>query len=165
MNKNKKQHFINREIKATDVRVAEIGVMSLNNALKTAEEQGLDLVLISPSAHPPVCRIMNYEKFIYEQAKKDKTKPKTPDLKEVKFSRTIGDNDVTYRLKQITEFLQKGHKVKLSMRFGNRELTYAKDGEEVLLKVVMGLADYGVPEFMPKLEGRNMFIIIRPKSK
>lgn len=165
MNKNKKQHFINREIRATEVRVAEVGVMTLSNALKMAEEQDLDLVLMSSSANPPVCRIMNYEKFIYEQNKKDKNKPKTPDLKEVKFSRTIGDNDITYRVKQIIEFLQKGHKVKLSMRFGNRELTYSKDGEQVLLNVIVKLEEYGVAEYMPKLEGRNMFVTVRPKSK
>lgn len=164
MKKNKKQHSINHEIHATEVRVGE-GIMSLQNALSFAEEQGLDLVLISPLAKPPVCRVMNYQKFIYEQTKKDKNKPKNPELKEVKFSRTIGEHDVAYRVKQIIEFLQKGHKVKLSMRFGNRELTYSKDGERVLLSVVVQLADHGVPEFMPKLEGRNMFITIKPKSK
>lgn len=165
MNKNKKQHFINREIRATEVRVAEVGVMYLNDALKSAEDQGLDLVLISPSANPPVCRIMNYEKFIYEQIKKDKHKPKTPELKEVKFSRTIGEHDISYRVKQIIDFLQKGHKVKLSMKFGNRELTYSKDGEEVLLNVIVKVEEHGVPEYMPKLEGRNMFVTVRPKSK
>jgi translation initiation factor IF-3 len=163
MNKNKKQHLLNREIRANEVRV-DGQVMRLSEALQEAESQNLDLVLIAPNAVPPVCRIINYEKFIYEQNKKDKQKPKTLEMKEIKVGPNTGENDLEYRIKHITEFLQKGHKVKITMQFRGREMAYVDNGKELLLKMIVAVEDHGIPEAMPKLEGKRMFATVRPKS-
>jgi translation initiation factor IF-3 len=163
MNKNKKQHLLNREIRANEVRVDGL-VMRLSEALQEAESQNLDLVLIAPNAVPPVCRIINYEKFIYEQTKKDKQKPKSLEMKEIKVGPNTGENDLEYRIKHITEFLQKGHKVKITMQFRGREMAYVDNGKELLLKMIVAVEDHGIPEAMPKLEGKRMFATVRPKS-
>ena len=163
MNKNKKQHLLNREIRANEVRVDGL-VMRLSEALQEAESQNLDLVLIAPNAVPPVCRIINYEKFIYEQTKKDKQKPKSLEMKEIKVGPNTGENDLEYRIKHITEFLQKGHKVKITMQFRGREMAYVDNGKELLLKMIVAVEDQGIPEAMPKLEGKRMFTTIRPKT-
>jgi translation initiation factor IF-3 len=163
MNKNKKQHLLNREIRANEVRV-DGQVMRLSEALQEAESQNLDLVLIAPNAVPPVCRIINYEKFIYEQNKKDKQKPKSLEMKEIKVGPNTGENDLEYRIKHITEFLQKGHKVKITMQFRGREMAYVDNGKELLLKMIVAVEDHGIPEAMPKLEGKRMFATVRPKS-
>jgi translation initiation factor IF-3 len=163
MNKNKKQHLLNREIRANEVRV-DGQVMRLSEALQEAESQNLDLVLIAPNAVPPVCRIINYEKFIYEQNKKDKQKPKSLEMKEIKVGPNTGENDLEYRIKHITEFLQKGHKVKITMQFRGREMAYVDNGKELLLKMIVAVEDHGIPEAMPKLEGKRMFATVRPKT-
>jgi translation initiation factor IF-3 len=162
MNKNKKQHLLNREIKANEVRVDGI-VMTFSEALAKAESGELDLVLIAPNAIPPVCKIMSYEKFIYEQNKKEKEKPKALEMKEIKIGPNTGENDLEYRIKHMTEFLKKGHKVKISMQFKGREMIYVKNGEALMLKLIVGVEEYGLPESMPKLEGKKMFVILRPK--
>jgi translation initiation factor IF-3 len=164
MNKNKKQHLLNREIRATEVRV-DGTVMRLSEALQEAESQNLDLVLVAPNAVPPVCRIINYEKFIYEQNKKDKQKPKSLEMKEIKVGPNTGENDLEYRIKHITEFLQKGHKVKITMQFRGREMAYVDNGKELLLRMLVAVEDHGIAESMPKLEGKRMFATIRPKPK
>jgi translation initiation factor IF-3 len=163
MNKNKKQHLLNREIRANEVRV-DGRVMRLSEALQEAESQNLDLVLIAPNATPVVCRIINYEKFIYEQNKKDKQKPKTLEMKEIKVGPNTGENDLEYRIKHITEFLQKGHKVKITMQFRGREMAYVDNGKELLLRMIVAVEEHGIPEAMPKLEGKRMFATVRPKS-
>lgn len=163
MNKNKKQHLLNREIRANEVRV-DGQVMRLSEALQEAESQNLDLVLIAPNATPVVCRIINYEKFIYEQNKKDKQKPKTLEMKEIKVGPNTGENDLEYRIKHITEFLQKGHKVKITMQFRGREMAYVDNGKELLLRMIVAVEEHGIPEAMPKLEGKRMFATVRPKS-
>lgn len=163
MNKNKKQHLLNREIRVNEVRI-DGQVMRLSEALQEAESQNLDLVLIAPNATPPVCRIINYEKFIYEQNKKDKQKPKSLEMKEIKVGPNTGENDLEYRIKHITEFLQKGHKVKITMQFRGREMAYVDNGKELLLKMIVAVEDHGIAEAMPKLEGKRMFATLRPKS-
>lgn len=163
MNKNKKQHLLNQEIKANEVRVDGV-IMRFNEALAKAESEELDLVLIAPNAVPPVCKIMSYEKFIYEQNKKEKDKPKSLDMKEIKIGPNTGENDLQYRIKQINGFLEKGHKVKITMQFSGREMVYVKNGEALMLRMVLAFEDYGVAEALPKLEGKKMFVIIRPKS-
>lgn len=163
MSKKKKQHLLNREIKANEVRVDGV-IMRFSEALSKAESEELDLVLIAPNANPPVCRIMSYEKFIYEQTKKKKEKPKALDMKEIKIGPNTGENDLEYRIKHITEFLKKGHKVKISMQFKGREMIYVKNGETLILKLIIDVEEYGLPESMPKLEGKKMFVILRPKT-
>ena len=165
MNKNKKkQHLLNREIRATEVRVTDNGVMPFFDALKLAESQNLDLVLIGPNANPPVCKIMSYEKFIYEQMKKEKDKPKPLEMKEIKVGPNTGENDLDYRIKHMNEFLEKGHKVKITMQFRGREMAYVTKGEALILKLILAVEEHGIAEMMPKLEGKKMFVTIRPKS-
>jgi translation initiation factor IF-3 len=163
MNKKKKQHFINNEIRATEIRVAEHGVMTLPEALKIAEASEMDLVLINDKATPVVCKIMNYEKFIYEQGKK--AKPKTLEVKEIKMGPNTAENDLAYRTKHIIEFLEKGHKVKLSMQFRGREMAFINRGKELMLKLIVSVEAYGMAEAMPNMEGKRMYAMLRPKSK
>jgi len=162
MNKKKKQHLLNREIRANEVRVTEGGIMSLDSAIALAESKEMDLVLINEHSVPPVCKIMNYEKFIYELGKKPKNK--TLEMKEIKLGPNTSENDLSYRLKHMIEFLQKGHKVKISMQFKGREMSYIDNGKALLLKVIVSVEEYGVPEAMPSMEGKKMFVTLKPKS-
>lgn len=161
MKKNIKQHLINREIKATEVRIADVGVMSFNEALTLAESKDMDLVLVGSNAHPPVVKIMNYEKFLYEQSKKDK--PKVLEIKEIKVGPNTSENDLGYRIKHMIEFLKKGHKVKITMQFKGREMAFVNKGELLILNMIKGVEEYGLPESMPLLENKKMFVTIRPK--
>jgi translation initiation factor IF-3 len=161
MKKQKKQHLINQEIRGTEVRVTDEGVMSVSDALKSAQSQHLDLVLINDKANPPICKIMNYEKFIYELGKKPKNK--ALEVKEIKFGPNTSDNDVEYRVKHITEFLQKGHKVKLSLQFRGREMAHIDRGRELMLKVILAIEEFGMAESLPSMEGKKMFATLKPK--
>jgi len=163
MNKNKKQHYINEEIKAREVRVVDFGIMSISDALKLSNEQSLDLVLMSSNATPPVCKLMNYEKFLYEQSKKEKQK--TPELKEIKVGPNTSENDLSYRIKHMIDFLDKGHKVKITMQFKGREMTYITKGELIMLNMVNAVEEHGLAESLPILENKRMFVTIRPKKK
>jgi translation initiation factor IF-3 len=166
MNKNKKkQHLLNREIRATEVRLTDGGIMPFFDALRLAESQDMDLVLMSPNANPPVCKIMNYEKFIYEQMKKEKEKPKPLEMKEIKVGPNTDENDLDYRIKHMIEFLDKGHKVKITMQFRGREMAYVSKGEALILKLALAVKEYSVVEMMPKLEGKKMFVTLRPLKK
>ena len=162
MNKKKREHLINNEIKASEVRVVEHGVIPIQEALKLAASSFMDLVLINDKATPPVCKIMNYEKFMYEQ--KRKPKPKALDVKEIKLGPNTAENDLAYRTKHIIEFLQKGHKVKLSMQFRGREMAFVDRGKETMLKLIVSVEEHGLPESMPKMEGKKMFATLRPKT-
>lgn len=166
MNKNKKkQHLLNREIRATEVRLTDGGIMPFFDALRLAESQDMDLVLMSPNANPLVCKIMNYEKFIYEQMKKEKEKPKPLEMKEIKVGPNTDENDLDYRIKHMIEFLDKGHKVKITMQFRGREMAYVSKGEALILKLALAVKEYSVVEMMPKLEGKKMFVTLRPLKK
>lgn len=163
MKKVKKQHKLNREITAPQVRVGEHGILNLKEALAMADAQELDLVLISETAVPPVCKIMNYEKFIYEQSKKPKNK--SLELKEIKLGPNTSENDLSYRTKHIIEFLDKGHKVKLSMQFKGRQMAFVDKGKELMLKLIVSIEDHGSAEAVPVLEGRKMICTLKPKTK
>jgi translation initiation factor IF-3 len=163
MKKDKKQHKLNKEITAPQVRVGEYGIMSLREALAMADAQELDLVLISETAVPPVCKIMNYEKFIYEQGKKPKNK--SLELKEIKLGPNTSENDLSYRTKHIIEFLNKGHKVKLSMQFKGRQMAFVDKGKDLMLSLIVSIEDHGSAEALPILEGKKMICTLKPKSK
>jgi translation initiation factor IF-3 len=163
MKKAKKQHKLNREITAPQVRVGEHGILNLKEALALADAQEMDLVLISETAVPPVCKIMNYEKFIYEQSKKPKNK--SLELKEIKLGPNTSENDLSYRTKHIIEFLGKGHKVKLSMQFRGRQMAFVDKGKELMLKLIVSIEDHGSAEAVPVLEGKKMICTLKPKSK
>jgi len=163
MKKNKREHLINQEIRFSEVRVTDSGIMPIADALALAESKDMDLVLINDKALPPVVRILNYEKFIYELSKKPKNK--SLDMKEIKLGPNTAENDLEYRAKHMTEFLQKGHKVKVTLQFRGREMAHIARGEELMLKLIVSVEEYGTPEAMPKMEGKKMLCIIKPKVK
>lgn len=162
---------INEEIRAREVRVIsadgeQLGIMSGRDAYKLAQEAHMDLVEIAPTAKPPVCRIMDYGKFRYEQQKREKEarkKQKTFDIKEVKLRPGIEEHDFNVKYKNAVRFLEDGDKVKVTIMFRGRELSHPELGEVLLKKMAEQLKDIAVVERVPKLEGKNMIMIVAPK--
>ncbi|MEW6560456.1 translation initiation factor IF-3 [Thiomonas bhubaneswarensis] len=145
-----------------------IGVVSLAEALKLAEQHDVDLVEIAPTASPPVCRLMDYGKFKYEEQKKNheaRLKQKQIQIKEVKFRPATDDGDYQIKLRNLRRFLEDGDKGKVSLRFRGREITHQDIGMRVLERVKADVEDVGQVEQMPKLEGRQMIMVISPKKK
>ena len=164
---------INGQIRAKEVQLIgdngeKIGVISLNEALEKAEEKNLDLVLVAPNANPPVCKIMNYGKYKFEQAKKEKEakkKQKSFEIKEIRVTPNIEEHDFSFKSKNAKKFIQDGNKVKITVRFRGREVNNSKAGEVVLNKFIEDMSDIAVVEKAPKLEGRNMFTILAKKTE
>ena len=162
---------INEEIRAREVRVItadgeQLGIMSGRAAQQLAVERHLDLVEIAPTAKPPVCKIMDYGKFRYEQQKREKEarkKQKTFDIKEVKLRPGIEDHDFNVKYKNAVRFLEDGDKVKVTIMFRGRELSHPGLGEVLLNKMAQQLKEIAVVERVPKLEGKNMIMIVAPK--
>lgn len=165
-------HRINRRIRVPEVRVigadgAQLGVLRTDEALRLAEQGGLDLVEVSPKAIPPVCKIMDYGKFKYEDAKKKKEAKKhqsTVTLKEIKFRPKTDDHDFDFKVKHIRRFLSEGNKAKLVVIFRGREIVHPETGQAVLKRVVEVTADIANVEQNPMMEGRRMLMVIAPKS-
>ncbi len=144
-----------------------LGIMSSRDALKLSEEKETDLVMISPGANPPVCKLMDYGKFIYEQSKKDKEakkKQKVINIKEIRFSPSIEEHDISIKANNARKFLDDGDKVKVTIRFRGREADYAHIGQKILVNFASKLDDVGVIEKPAKLEGKNMIMILAPKK-
>lgn len=144
-----------------------MGVVSIKQAMEIATKKNLDLAMISPNAEPPVCRIMDYGKFRYEQARKEKEakkKQKVVVVKEVRLRPGIGDNDLKTKSNNAIKFLQKGDKVKVELRFRGRELGHKDIGKEVMMKFIELVSEFGEPNKAPKFEGNNMVAIIDPKK-
>lgn len=162
---------INEEIRAREVRVIgsdgeQLGIMSGREAQQLAYEKHLDLVEIAPTAKPPVCRIMDYGKYRYEQQKREKEsrkKQKTFDIKEVKLRPGIEEHDFNVKFKNAVRFLEDGDKVKVTIMFRGRELSHPELGEVLLNKMAAQLKEMAVVEREPKLEGKNMIMIVAPK--
>lgn len=162
---------INEEIRAREVRVIgsdgeQLGIMSGREAQQLAYEKHLDLVEIAPTAKPPVCRIMDYGKYRYEQQKREKEsrkKQKTFDIKEVKLRPGIEEHDFNVKFKNAVRFLEDGDKVKVTIMFRGRELSHPELGEGLLNKMAAQLKEMAVVERQPKLEGKNMIMIVAPK--
>ena len=145
----------------------DVGIYNIREAIAIADEQGLDLVEISPSANPPVCKVIDYKKFLYEQKKKAKEiKAKTAKvvIKEIRLGPNIDDHDFNFKLKHAIKFLQDGAKVKVDVFFKGRTIVYKEKGEYILLRFANELEEYGKVERMPKLEGKRMIMIIAPKK-
>ncbi|PAK49821.1 translation initiation factor IF-3 [Paenibacillus sp. 7541] len=167
-----KEHMINEEIRAREVRLVgpegeQIGIKPFREALQMAIDLNLDLVNVAPQAKPPVCRIMDYGKFRYEQQKKEKEARKNQkivDIKEVWFRANIEEHDFQTKLRNVVKFLKDGDKVKCSVRFRGREITHANIGQKILERVKTEVADLCVVERQPKLEGRSMIMILAPKA-
>lgn len=163
---------INGQIKAKEVQLIsdngeKLGMLPIARALEIAEEKKLDLVLVSPNAQVPVCKIMNYGKYKFEQAKKEKEakkKQKVQETKELRITPNIEEHDFGFKAKNAKKFIEDGNKVKITVRFRGRELNNIKMGENVLNDFAKELEDVAVVEKAPKLEGKNMFIILAKKA-
>ncbi|MCW5619944.1 MAG: translation initiation factor IF-3 [Burkholderiales bacterium] len=164
---------INQEITAPEVRLVgvdgeQIGVVGLAAAQRMAEEAEVDLVEIAPTAKPPVCRLMDYGKFKYQESKKRheaKLKQKQIQLKEVKFRPGTDEGDYQIKLRNLIRFLEEGDKAKITLRFRGREMAHQEFGVKLLERVRTDLDPYGVVEQMPRLEGRQMVMVLSPKKK
>ena len=146
----------------------EVGVYPLREALKIAEEQGLDLAEISPKADPPVCKVLDYKKFLYDQKKKEKAiKAKTQKvtLKEIRFGPNTDDHDYEFKKKHAMNFLKEGNKLKAYVFFKGRSIIFKDQGQILLLRLAQDLEEYGKVEQMPKLEGKKMIMLMSPKSQ
>jgi translation initiation factor IF-3 len=166
------QHRINHKITAREVRLVVEGeeprVVATADAIRMAEEQEMDLVEISPNAVPPVCKIMEYRKFLYNQKRKQKelkAKQSKVVIKEIRFGPNTDDHDFNFKLAHAKKFLEEGSKVKAYVFFRGRTIVFKDRGEILLLKFVQEIGDIGVLESMPKLEGKRMTIMINPKKK
>ena len=165
-------HLLNEEIQEKEVRLIsedgeQLGVMSSEEALKIAEEREMDLVLISPQAKPPVCRVMDYGKFRFEQTKKEKEARKNQriiEIKEIRMSPGIGENDFNTKLKNGQKFLQDGDRLKVTVRFRGREMAHTQIGEELLTNFAEQCREIASMDKNPKLEGRNMSMFLSPKA-
>ena len=163
---------INRQIRAKEVQLIgdngeKLGVFTLEDAIEKAESKDLDLVLVSPNVNPPVCKIMNYGKYKFEQAKKEKEarkKQKVLEIKEIRITPNIEQHDFNFKAKNIRKFLEDGNKVKITVRFRGREVNNVKAGEAVLNKFIENLEEIAIVEKKPKLEGRNMSVMLAKKA-
>ncbi len=169
--KQEELHKINERIKAPVVRVVgeniEPGIYNFKEALAIAENLGLDLVEISPTANPPVCRVVEYKKFLYELKKKQKemkAKSTKVVVKEVRLSPQIDEHDFDFKLKHAQKFLQEGAKVKVEVFFKGRSIVYKEQGEKVMYQFAEKLLEYAKVERMPTLEGKRMIMILTPKK-
>jgi translation initiation factor IF-3 len=166
----KNQYRVNGQIHAREVRVVGDGgteVMPTRRALDMARQQNLDLVEISPNAEPPVCRIIDYSKFIYQQKKRQKEmkqKQVKVEVKEIRFGPQTDDHDYQFKLKHAQEFLQEGNKVRAYVFFRGRSILFKEQGEVLLLRFANDLEEYAKVEQMPKLEGKKMFLFLAPKK-
>ena len=145
----------------------QIGIYNLRDALRLAEEQDLDLVEISPSANPPVCKVVDYKKFLYEKKKKQKEiKANSAKIvvKEIRLGPNIDDHDFNFKMKHAMKFLEEGAKVKVDVFFKGRSIIYKEKGEYILLKFAADLEEYGKVEQLPRLEGKRMIMVIAPKK-
>ncbi|MDL2237070.1 translation initiation factor IF-3 [Christensenellaceae bacterium OttesenSCG-928-K19] len=165
--------FINEQIRDKEVRVIgadgeQLGVMPLEQAMKLAEEADMDLANISPKANPPVCKIMDYGKYKFEQGKKlkeAKKHQKTVEIKEMRLSATIDTHDMEIKAKNVRKFLLAGDKVKVSIRFRGRQLAHTDKGRAVMTQFIEMLEDVGTVEKNAKMEGRSMFMVLTPKTE
>ena len=165
------EHRLNRNIRVPEIRLIREGaepiVMNTSDALAMAEDQGLDLVEISPNAIPPVCKIIDYRKFLYEKKKKEKemkANAKTSEVKEIRFTPNTDDHDIDFKSKHADKFLRDGNKVKCYVQFRGRAIMFKDRGELLLLKFAEKLAESGQLESMPKMEGKRMIAMFTPKS-
>lgn len=164
--------MINDEIRDREVRVVDqngeqLGVMSSREALALADERQLDLVKIAPQARPPVCKLMDYGKYRFEQSKKEREfrkNQKVITVKEVRLSATIEDHDIDVKFKNAVKFLKDGNKVKVTIRFRGRQITHSEIGRQVMVEFADRIKEYGTVDKAPQIEGRNMTMFITPRA-
>ena len=167
---NKQQYRINEQIRVREVRIVDedgSSVMPTRQALDIARQKGVDLVEISPNAQPPVCRIIDYSKFLYQQKKRAKAmkqKQVKVEVKEIRFGPQTDDHDYQFKLKHAKEFLEEGNKVRAYVFFRGRSILFKEQGEVLLLRFANDLEEFGKVEQLPKLEGKKMFLFLAPKK-
>lgn len=165
--------MINEQIRDAEIRLIgengeQLGVMELSKALSLAKEAELDLVKIAPTAKPPVCKIIDYGKYKYEQARREKDarkKQKVIEVKEIRMSPNIGENDFKTKVSAATKFLERGDKVKITLRFRGREMAHMDKSKHILDDFAAEVSDISVVEKAPKVEGRSMSLVLSPKNK
>jgi len=168
--KKNAQYRVNEQIRAREVRIVGDGgstVVTLREALDMAHQEGVDLVEISPNANPPVCRLIDYSKFLYQQkkrAKEMKAKQVKQEVKEIRFGPQTDDHDYNFKLKHAQEFLQEGNKVRAYVFFRGRSILFKEQGEVLLLRFANDLEEWGKVEQLPSLEGKKMFLYLTPKK-
>ena len=168
--KMKNQYRVNEQIRVREVRIVSDGnstVMPTRHALDMAREQGVDLVEISPNAQPPVCRLIDYSKFLYQQkkhAKEMKAKQTKVEIKEIRFGPQTDEHDYNFKLKHAQEFLTEGNKVRAYVFFRGRSILFKEQGEVLLLRFANDLEEYAKVEQLPKLDGKKMFLYLAPKK-
>ncbi len=166
------EYLINEQIRAKEVRLIGsdgemVGVVSLKEAQQIAEDAGVDLVLISPNAQPPVCKVIDYGKFRYDQTRREKEakkKQKTVELKEIRLSPNIDTNDLNTKVNAAKKFLEKGDKVKVTLRFRGREMAHMNASKHILDDIAEALSDCAVVEKAPKIEGRSISMVLAEKK-
>ncbi|MEW6420455.1 MAG: translation initiation factor IF-3 [Deinococcota bacterium] len=167
-----KEHKVNEQIRVRQIRLIgaegeQIGIIDTRDALAMAREKGLDLVMVSPQAVPPVCRLLDYGRFRYEQQqneKENRKRARAQEVKAIKFRVKIDDHDFKTKTGHVRRFLEEGHKVKVTIMFRGRERTHPELGERILHRVAEALADIGTPEGMPSMMGMDMNMIMAPKA-
>jgi translation initiation factor IF-3 len=163
---------INKQIRSKEVRIVgenvESRIVSIEDAMLIADELGLDLVEINSTSNPPICKIIDYSKMLYEKKQKEKLQKqnnKKVKVKEIRFTYNTGTHDFKFKLDHAINFLKEGHKVRAYVFFSGRELNFKDMGEILLLKFVESLIEYGKPEALPKLEGKKLWVMIGPKKQ
>jgi translation initiation factor IF-3 len=173
MNKNKVFHRINDGIRTPQIRIVGDGieskVCSIQEAMKIAEPLDVDVVEINPNSNPPVCKLIRYDKFLYEEKRKakeieKKNREQRVDIKEIGLGPNTDTHDIDFKVKHAINFLNDGDKVKLVMKFSGREMVFKDRGEKLMLEFIQKLENYGVAESLPKMEGKRMFVTIRQKK-
>lgn len=173
MSKVKNSYRINTQIRHPQIRIIGDGIESkvctVNEALRIAQQLDVDLVEVNPTTNPPICRLIRYDKFLYEEKRKIKEKEKRNreqrvEVKELRFSPNTDTHDVDFKTRHAIKFLTDGDKVKTVIKFSGREIVFKDQGEKLLLELAERLQEHGIPESMPKLEGKRMFMIFKPKK-
>lgn len=168
-----KTYRVNEQISAHRVRLIDVqgkqaGIMPLDQALRVAQEQGLDLVEVAPNTRPPVCRMMNYGKFLYEQAKRERNARKSQkggEVREIRLRPKTGEHDIAFKLRAARRFLERNYRVKVRVRFRGREITHPEVAKELLTRIAGELADVSRVEKGPMMEGRSMLMVLSPAGK
>ena len=173
MNKNKVFHRINEGIRSPQIRIVGDGIeskiCSVQEAMKIAEPLDVDVVEINSKVSPPVCKLIRYDKFLYEEKRKakeieKKNREQRVDIKEIGLGPNTDTHDIEFKVKHAVNFFKEGNKVKLVMKFSGREMVYKERGEKLMLEFVQKLEDYGVAESLPKMEGKRMFVTLKQKK-
>jgi translation initiation factor IF-3 len=173
MSKNKIFHRVNERISSPQIRLVgdnfETKLCSVHEAIKIAESLGVDVVEINSKIYPPVCKLVRYDKFLFEEKKKQKeiekkNREQRVDVKEIGLGPNTDKHDIEFKLKHAINFLSKGDKVKVVMKFVGREMAHKERGEKLVLEFLQNLEDYGIPESLPSFEGKRLMVTIRPKK-